>query len=99
MPAVGLPALPVPQTVTPRSVAALISNELFFAPVVIKSFKSGSASIVLRGNGVRSRIPTTMTKPCNALTAWSWLANGLSKTLISTSLASVDQSASFNATF
>ncbi len=87
MPVVGLPTLPVPQTVTPRSAAALMSKELFLAPVVIRSFRSGRASITLRGNGVRSRMPTTTAKPCNALIASSWLAKGLSKTLISTSLA------------
>ena len=49
MPAVGLPKPPVPQTVMPRSAAALMSKELLRAPVVISSFRSGSASITLRG--------------------------------------------------
>ena len=99
MPAVGLPKPPVPQTVMPRSLAALTSKELLRAPVVISSFRSGRASITLRGKGVRSRMPTTMAKPCSALIASSWLANGLLKTLSSTSLATGDQSANFNATF
>jgi hypothetical protein len=99
MPVVGLPAAPVPQTVTPRSAQALMSNELFRAPVVISSFRSGSASTTLRGKGVRSRMPTTTAKPCSALIASSWLPNGLLKTLISTSLAIGDQSAKAIATF
>ena len=49
MPAVGLPKPPVPQTGMPRSVAALTSNEVLRAPVVISSFRSGRASITLRG--------------------------------------------------
>ena len=53
-----MPTPPVPQTVTPRSLAALMSKELFLPPVVINSFRSGSASITARGKGVRSRMPT-----------------------------------------
>ena len=97
--AVGLPKPPVPQTGMPHSAAALTSKELLRAPVVIKSFRSGSASITLRGKGVRSRMPTMMAKPCSALIAASGPANGLSNTVMSTSLATGDQSASFNATF
>ena len=91
--AVGLPKPPVPQTGMPRSAAALTSNELLRAPVVTNNFKSGSASIVLRGKGVRSRMPTMMAKPCSALIASSAPAKGLLKTLISTSLVMGDQSA------
>ena len=98
MPAVGLPTVPVPQTVTQRSTAAFTSNELFLAPVVINSLRSGSASSTARGNGVRSRMPAIMAKPCSALMASAWLAKGLSKTLTSTSLAIADQSARLAAT-
>ena len=58
MPEVGLPNEPVPQTVTPRSLAASVSIEALRMPVVMRSFKSGSASITLRGKPVRSRMAT-----------------------------------------
>jgi hypothetical protein len=76
MPVVGEPKAPVPQTVTPRSAAAFRSNELFLAPVVMSNLRSGSASIIARGNGVRSRMPTITAKPCSALIASSRLLNG-----------------------
>ena len=100
MPAVGLPKPPVPQTVTPRSAAAFMSMELLRAPVVISSFRSGRPSITLRGErgalahhaddgkALQRLDDVVCHRPAAAL-----------KTLISTSLATVDQSATFNATF
>ena len=49
MPEVGLPNEPVPQTVTPRAFAASVSIEALRMPVVIRSFRSGSASITAAG--------------------------------------------------
>src|SRR5215813_13302509 len=56
MPAVGLPNEPVPQTATPRSVAATTSIEALRMPVVIRSLSLGSFSITARGKAVRSRL-------------------------------------------
>ena len=46
MPVVGLPNVPVPHTVMPRSAAAARSIEALRMPVVIRSLRSGSASSV-----------------------------------------------------
>ncbi len=66
MPEVGLPKLGVPHTVTPRAFAASVSIEALRMPVVIRSFKSGSASITCLGKPVRSRMATTIWKPLSA---------------------------------
>ena len=63
MPEVGLPNEPVPQTVTPRALAASVSIEALRMPVVMRSFRSGSASMTLRGKPVRSRMATTIGNP------------------------------------
>ncbi len=99
MPVVGLPKLEVLQTVMPRSAAAAMSIERLRAPVVIRSFSLGSASRVLRRNGVRSRIMTTMSKSASARCTASAGAMCSLNTVTSTSAAILDQSASFNATF
>ena len=62
MPEVGLPKAPVPQTVTPRAFAASVSIEALRMPVVIRSFRLGSASITCFGKPVRSRMATMMSK-------------------------------------
>ncbi len=56
MPEVGLPTAGVPQTTTPRSLAAAPSIEALRMPVVIRSLRSGSFSITARGKPVRSRM-------------------------------------------
>ena len=58
---------PVPQTVTPWSAAAARSMAAFAAPVVTSNFRRGSFASTARGNGVRSRMATTMSKPDRAL--------------------------------
>ena len=50
----------MPHTVIPRSAAAAMSIKALRAPVVMSSLRLGSASIVERRNGVRSRIMQTM---------------------------------------
>ncbi len=99
MPVVGLPKLVVPQTVTPRSAAAAMSIDRLRAPVVIRSLSFGSASMVLRRNGVRSRIMQTMSKSASARCTASAGAMCSLKTVTSTSAAIFPQSAIFNATF
>ena len=55
-------------------------------PVVISSFSLGSASITLRGNAVRSRIITTMSKSLtSAIVRSSVRRTGSLNTLNSTS--------------
>ena len=55
-------------------------------PVVISSFSLGSASITLRGNAVRSRIITTMSKSfTSAIVRSSVRRTGSLNTLNSTS--------------
>ena len=99
MAAVALPNDGVPQTTTPRVLAASSSIEALRMPVVIKSFRSGSASITARGKAVRSRIAQTMVKPCNAVMTSSGEPRCSLKTLISNSPATFDQSAMASATF
>ena len=99
MPEVGLPNEPVPHTVTPRSLAASVSIEALRMPVVMRSFKSGSASITLRGKPVRSRMATTIWKPLSAAMTLSGPPRCALKTLKSTSLLTFDQSATLSTTF
>ena len=63
--AVGPPTLGVPQTVTPRSRAAVMSMEAFLMPLVTNSLRLGSRSSRLRRNGVRSRMTQMTSKGCN----------------------------------
>ena len=72
--AVALPNAGVPQTTTPCALAASRSIEALRIPVVIRSFRSGSASITARGKAVRSRMAQTMAKPCSAAMTLSWRA-------------------------
>ncbi len=83
MAAVALPKDGVPQTTTPCALAASRSIEALRMPVVIRSFRSGSASITARGKAVRSRIAQTMAKPCNAAMTSSGEPRCSLKTLIS----------------
>ncbi len=99
MPVVGLPNEPVPHTVIPRSAAAVMSIEALRAPVVIRSLRLGSASMVLRRNGVRSRIMQTMWKSLRVRWTSSGPLIGLLNTVTSTSAAICPQSANFGATF
>ena len=77
MPEVGLPIDGVPQTTTPRSLAAATSIEALRRPVVMRSLRSGSFSITARGKAVRSRMAQTMSKPCSALMTLSLAAEML----------------------
>ena len=99
MPEVGLPNEPVPQTVTPRALAASVSIEALRMPVVIRSFRSGSASITAFGKPVRSRMAMTIWKPCSAAMTLSGPPRWSLKTLISTSPLTLDQSATLRTTF
>ena len=99
MPEVGLPNEPVPQTVTPFSLAAATSIEALRAPVVMSSLRSGSFSITARGKGVRSRMAQTMLKPASALTTLSAEPRCSVNTLMSRSPFTGDQSATDRATF
>ena len=69
--AVEAPRDPVPHTVTPRAVAASTSIAAFAIPVVTSSRSSGSRSSTRAGNGVRSRIATTASKPRSRSTSAS----------------------------
>jgi hypothetical protein len=60
--AVGWPVLAVPQTVTPRSLAAARSIEALRGPVETSSLSFGSRSNSARVNGVRSRMMQTTSK-------------------------------------
>ncbi len=99
MPEVGLPNEPVPQTVTPRALAASVSIEALRMPVVMRSFRSGSASITAFGKPVRSRMATTIWKPCSAAMTLSGPPRCSLKTLSSTSPLTLDQSATLRTTF
>jgi len=99
MPEVGLPTDGVPQTTTPRSLAAATSIDALRKPVVTSSLSSGSLSITPRGKAVRSRMAQTISKPCSALTTLSWPSMWALKTLMSRSPATFDQSAALRATF
>jgi hypothetical protein len=94
-----LPNAGVPQTTTPRALAASRSIEALRIPVVIRSFRSRSASITARGKAVRSRMAQTMAKPCSAAMTLSWEPRCSLNTLISTSPLTFDQSAKVSATF
>ena len=99
MPAVGLPKPPVPQTTTPRSFSASMSNEALRMPEVSSSFSFGSASTVSRRNGVRSRIAQTMSKSFSALMTLDASPRCSLKTVMSALPLSADQSAILRATF
>ena len=74
--AVGWPAAPVPQTVTPCAFAASISKDRFRMPVVTSNFSFGRRFRRSAGKGVRSRMPTTISKSESFSVASSWSANG-----------------------
>src|SRR5215813_2594786 len=99
MPEVGLPNEPVPQTVTPRSVAAATSIEALRMPVVIRSLSLGSFSMTARGKPVRSRMAQTISKSCSALITLSGPPRCSLNTLMSRSLETLDQSATLRVTF
>ena len=99
MAVVGLPKLPVPQTVTLRSLAASRSMARLTMPVVMRRRRSGNASISTRGNGVRSRMATTMAKLCSMRATLAEGPSGSLNTLMSRSPATFDQSAISRATF
>ena len=99
IPEVGFPVDGVPQTTTPRSLAAATSMDALRRPVVISSFRSGSFSMTARGKAVRSRIAHTMSKPCSALITFSWLPRCWLKTLMSRSPETFDQSVILSTTF
>ena len=96
---VGLPVVSVEQTTMPRAWAASTSSIQLRLPVEIRSRRSGSASIRRRGNAVRSRVSTTMSKPLSARAISSGPPSGASNTVNSTSPARLAQSASPRATF
>ena len=99
MPEVGLPNVPVPQTVMPRALAASVSIEALRMPVVISSFRLGSASITARGKPVRSRMATTTAKSSSAAMTLAGPPRCSLKTFMSTSPLTFDQSALLSATF
>jgi hypothetical protein len=73
---IALPEPPVPQTVMPRSAAAARSIEALAIPVVTSSRSAGNAASTSAGNGVRSRMATTMSlrasRPTSAAGSAMW---------------------------
>ena len=76
---VGAASPPVPATMIPSSRAASMSIAAFARPVVTSSFSAGSRSRRARGNGVRSRIATTISngarRSISASSSATWSVN------------------------
>ena len=66
-----------------------MSIEAFARPVVTSSFSAGSRSSRARGNGVRSRMATTISNGASRSTTASSAATWSSKTVTSTASPSV----------
>jgi hypothetical protein len=90
--------LPVPQTTTPARAAAARSTAALRMPEVTSSRSFGSRSTSDAGNGVRSRMITTMSKPASAATTASSLSWCSRNTVTSTRPSSRPQPAVDSAT-
>ena len=96
--AVAKPSDPVPHTTTPSSRAASTSIAAFWLPVVISSSSLGSLSSSSRGNGVRSRIATTISKSCSRSATASMSSRWSENVWTSVPAGRTDQSATSIAT-
>ena len=91
--AVGSRAKAVPHRMTLCALAASKSIAALRMPDVIRSFRFGSAANSVRGNAVRSRMASTISKSFSAAAASPSEANGFSNTVRSTRSLTLDQSA------
>ena len=92
------PDPPVPQTVTPRRLAAARSKDALRMPVVISSFSAGSWSSSAAGNGVRSRMATITSYGASRRASSPPSAMWSVKTVTSARPTMPDQSALLSAT-
>ena len=94
----GSAALDVPHTVMPSEDAAARSMAAFLIPVVTSNRSRGRPDSTAAGNGVRSRMATTMSKGSSAATTVSGDPRCRSNTSMSTRLLIERQSADDSAT-
>ena len=90
---------PVVPTWIPWSSAAAMSIEALNGPVDAIIFRLGSRSMMLRGNGVRSRITKTTSNGVSRAMSWSGSATWSLNTVTSVRSVTADQSAICSATF